>query len=84
MYLDAVDAATILNQGLGDALRERGVAVLAYDHNTDQPVYPYRVKQGAKDYVDAVAWHCYASPLANYTVLSDMAYAYPGILQFMR
>ena len=46
MYLDAADEATIINQGLGAALKERGILFMAYDHNTDQPVYPYRVLQG--------------------------------------
>lgn len=69
MLLDAADAAAILNQGLGEMLHDRGAIFLAYDHNTDQPVYPYRVKQGAKDLVDAVAWHCYQTPVANYSVM---------------
>jgi len=38
MYLDAADEANILLNGLGDAMHERGVINLAYDHNTDQPV----------------------------------------------
>ncbi|KAK5136867.1 hypothetical protein LTR08_001789 [Meristemomyces frigidus] len=83
MWLDAADEAAILNQGLGDALHDRGAIFLAYDHNTDQPVYPYRVKQGARDYVDAVAWHCYQGPVAEYSVMDDFSYAFPGTLQFM-
>lgn len=34
MYLDAVDEVNLLNQGLGEGLRERGVKFLSYDHNT--------------------------------------------------
>ncbi|KAK3109589.1 hypothetical protein LTR53_016994, partial [Teratosphaeriaceae sp. CCFEE 6253] len=83
MYLDAADEAAILNAGLGVALRERGVLFMAYDHNTDQPVYPYRVLQGAPGYVPAVAWHCYQGPAPTYTVLNDIARLYPGTLQFM-
>ncbi|KAK0280064.1 hypothetical protein LTR35_008214 [Friedmanniomyces endolithicus] len=83
MYLDAADEATIINQGLGAALKERGILFMAYDHNTDQPVYPYRVLQGAPGMVPAVAWHCYQGPAPNYTVLNDISRLYPGTLQFM-
>lgn len=41
------------------------------------------MKQAAGDLVDAVAWHCYQSPIANYSVLDDFEFAYPGTLQFM-
>lgn len=33
MYLEAADAAAILEQGLGSILKERGVIVMAYDHS---------------------------------------------------
>lgn len=83
MFLDPVDQASLISRGLGPAMRERGVAIMAYDHNTDQPVYPARVIQGAGDYVSAAAWHCYQSPVANYSVMDDFAYAFPGVPQFM-
>ncbi|EMC96790.1 glycoside hydrolase family 30 protein [Baudoinia panamericana UAMH 10762] len=83
MYLDAADEANILNQGLGSMLQQRGVLAMAYDHNTDQPVYPYRVLQGAPSYAHAVAWHCYQGPYPNYTVMADISRAFPGTLQFM-
>lgn len=83
MYLDAADEAAILAQGLGAALGERGVLAMAYDHNTDQPVYPFRVIQGARGHVGGAAWHCYQSPNANYSVIDDLHYAYPDLLQFM-
>ncbi|KAH9826976.1 glycoside hydrolase family 30 protein [Teratosphaeria destructans] len=83
MYLDAADEANIIAAGgLGEALHERNAIFMAYDHNTDQPVYPFRVHQTAKELVDAVAWHCYAS-VANYTVLEDFIRSFPGTLQFM-
>lgn len=82
MYLDAADAADILNQGLGTFLNERNIASMAYDHNTDQPVYPSQVIQRASQFVDAAAWHCYAY-LANYSVLEDFHYAYPDRPQFL-
>lgn len=83
MYLDAADEAQILIQGLGKEMQSRGVAVLAYDHNTDQPVYPARVIEGAGKLVDGIAWHCYQSPFADYSVLEDLHRAYPDKVQFM-
>jgi glucan endo-1,6-beta-glucosidase len=83
MFLDAADEAAILSCGLGDEMQKRGVKVMAYDHNTDQPMYPMRVVQGAPDYTDMAAWHCYQGPVANYSVIQDFHYAYPDKLQFM-
>ncbi|EME48844.1 glycoside hydrolase family 30 protein [Dothistroma septosporum NZE10] len=82
MFLDASDAAAILNRGLGAALKERNVALLTYDHNTDQGAYPSQVIQRAPGMVQAASWHCYAY-LANYTVMSDFRQAYPETPQFM-
>ena len=83
MYLDAADAAALLARGLGKAMHDRGVKLMAYDHNTDQPMYPMRVVQGAPQWTDMAAWHCYQSPAPNYTVLGDFHYAFPEKLQFM-
>ncbi|KAK5174981.1 uncharacterized protein LTR77_000117 [Saxophila tyrrhenica] len=83
MFLDAADEAAILAQGLGEEMHNRGVKVMAYDHNTDQPMYPMRVVQGAPEYTDMAAWHCYQGPVANYSVMRDFHYAYPDKLQFM-
>ncbi len=83
MYLDAADESALLAFGLGEQLHARGVISMAYDHNTDQPMYPMRVVQGAPGYTDAAAWHCYQSPVANYSVIQDFHYAYPEKLQFM-
>ncbi|KAF2162281.1 glycoside hydrolase family 30 protein [Zasmidium cellare ATCC 36951] len=82
MYLDSADGADILNHGLGTVLKDRDIALLAYDHNTDQPMYPSQMLQRAEGYVDAAAWHCYAY-LANYSVMDDFNYAYPETPQFM-
>ncbi|KXT17213.1 hypothetical protein AC579_322 [Pseudocercospora musae] len=82
MFLDAADAADILNAGLGAALQERNVSLLAYDHNTDQAAYPMRVIQRAPGFVHGAAWHCYAY-LANYTVLEDFHEAFPNTPQFL-
>ncbi|KIW34641.1 uncharacterized protein PV07_01408 [Cladophialophora immunda] len=86
MFLDPVDAASLIAQGLGQAMHDRGVIIMAYDHNTDQPVYPARVIQGTGgegSLTDAAAWHCYAGPVANYSVMSDFHSAFPNTLQFM-
>ncbi|KAK4555502.1 hypothetical protein LTR86_007254 [Recurvomyces mirabilis] len=83
MYLEGADEAALLNQGLGQALLDRGVLAMAYDHNTDQPVYPYRVLQGAPDLIRSVAWHCYQGPAPNYTVIEDIYRAFPNAIQFM-
>jgi glucosylceramidase len=83
MFLDPADEAAILMKGLGTALQDRGVIAMAYDHNTDQPAYPMRVIEGAPGHVKATAWHCYESPTPNYSVLDDLHYAYPDLLQFM-
>lgn len=84
MYLDSVDQASMLVRGLGGLLHERGVKFMAYDHNTDQPVYPARVIQGAgTENVDAIAWHCYQSPVADYAVLDDLHQFSPETPQFM-
>lgn len=81
MYLDADDAAAIINQGLGDAMAQRDVKIIAYDHNQDQPVYPARTIREAAGRVDASGWHCYASQ--SYAVFNDLNYAFPGIPQFL-
>ncbi|KIV81556.1 hypothetical protein PV11_03732 [Exophiala sideris] len=86
MYLSDVDAANLIAQGLGQAMHDRGVIIMAYDHNTDQPVYPARVVLGTGGegaLTDAAAWHCYASPVANYSVMTDFKTMFPNTLQFM-
>jgi glucosylceramidase len=83
MFLDAADESAILAQGGGKAMHDRGVKVMAYDHNTDQPMYPMRVVQGAPQWTDMAAWHCYQGPVANYSVIEDFHFAYPDKLQFM-
>ncbi|KAI7240520.1 hypothetical protein KC330_g1263 [Hortaea werneckii] len=84
MYLDAVDEASMLLRGLGGLMHQRDVKFMAYDHNTDQPVYPARVLQGAgTDNVDAIAWHCYQGPVADYAVLDDLHLFSPKTVQFM-
>lgn len=83
MYLEAADEANLIAQALGPLMQQRNVGIWAYDHNTDMPMYPQRVVEGAPGMVQAAAWHCYASPVANYSVMDDFHYANPDMLQFM-
>ncbi|KAF2093396.1 glycoside hydrolase, partial [Rhizodiscina lignyota] len=84
MYLDAADEGILVAQaGLGELMAQRDVGIWAYDHNTDQPSYPQRVVDGAPGQIQAAAWHCYESPVANYSKLDDFFYDNPDMLQFM-
>jgi O-glycosyl hydrolase len=67
MYLDPKAAAQMLKAGLGKAMRDRDVLVIAYDHNTDQQIYPARMIQGAEEHIDAVGWHCYGGQWGDYS-----------------
>ena len=44
--------------------------------------YPETVLSEASEYVDTVAWHCYANPL-NWDVLTQFHDSYPGVTQYM-
>lgn len=66
-----------LAQALHPLLQERNVGIWAYDHNVDQPVYPQRVIEGARGAIQAAAWHCYAQPVSNWSILTDFHYANP-------
>lgn len=46
------------------------------------PSYPQNVLNGASQYVNTVAWHCYASSL-NWTVLTQFRETNPGVTQYM-
>ncbi|KAH9821955.1 glycoside hydrolase family 30 protein, partial [Teratosphaeria destructans] len=83
MYMDALDQAALLQEGLADEMRKRGVKIVGYDHNTDVPNFPYRIMQRDTDLLDAVGWHCYQGPVAVYDVLQDFSYTFPGVPQFM-
>jgi glucosylceramidase len=84
MYQSADEAAKVTQQYVGPALRNAGfnTRIWAYDHNTDQPDYPRTVINGAGQYVDSAAWHCYASNL-DWTVLTSFHNAYPSKHQYM-
>lgn len=83
MHLNACDEANLISKYLGELMKDRDVSIWAYDHNTDQPAYPMTVMETAEDYVQGTAWHCYQSPIANYSILSDFHNSYPDKLQFM-
>ena len=46
------------------------------------PSFPQTVLDGAGQYVDTVAWHCYASSL-NWDVLTQFQQSNPGVTQYM-
>lgn len=48
----------------------------------DQPDYPKTVLQNAGQYVNDVAWHCYANPL-DWTVLTNFHNSFPNAKQYM-
>ncbi|KAI2617954.1 glycoside hydrolase family 30 protein [Hypomontagnella submonticulosa] len=84
MYQTADEAAKVTHDYIGPALRAAGLntQIWAYDHNTDQPSYPQTVLNGAGEFVQATAWHCYAGNL-DWTVLTNFHNANPGKSQYM-
>ncbi|KAI1436260.1 glycoside hydrolase family 30 protein [Xylaria sp. CBS 124048] len=84
MFQAATEAVTVTQEFIGPALRAAGfdTQIWAYDHNTDQPSYPTTVMQGASEYVDATAWHCYATDL-DWTVLTAFHNSFPDKHQYM-
>ena len=48
----------------------------------DQPSYPQTVLNDAGQYVNTVAWHCYANPL-DWSVLTQFHNSNPGVTQYM-
>ncbi|KAI8961331.1 glycoside hydrolase family 30 protein [Daldinia sp. FL1419] len=84
MYQSADEAAKVTHDYIGPALRAANLntQIWAYDHNTDTPSYPQTVIDGAGEYVQAAAWHCYAGNL-DWTVLSNFHDANPNKAQYM-
>ncbi|KAK8030241.1 glucan endo-1-6-glucosidase BGN16.3 [Apiospora rasikravindrae] len=84
MYVYADESGKLIRDNVGPALKQAGLktSVWAYDHNTDQPSYPQTVLDTAKDYVDTVAWHCYATN-NQWSVLSDFHAKNPQSSQYM-
>lgn len=84
MLQEADEAAKVTHDYIGPALRSASLdtQIWAYDHNTDTPSYPQTVIDAASEYVQATAWHCYASSL-DWTVLTDFHNKNPGKSQYM-
>lgn len=84
MYVYADESGSLIQDNVGPALKAAGLSteVWAYDHNTDVPSYPQTVLDTASEYVDTVAWHCYATD-NQWSVLSDFHNANPAANQYM-
>lgn len=84
MYMYDYEQADLIQLHVGPALIHSGLrtSIWAYDHNTDVPSYPQTVIDGARQYTDTVAWHCYAGNL-DWTAMSDFHAANPGVTQYM-
>ncbi|KAK4140741.1 glycoside hydrolase family 30 protein [Dichotomopilus funicola] len=84
MYVFADESGKLIQNNVGPALRDAGhkTTVWAYDHNTDKPEYPQTVLDEASEFVNAVAWHCYASSL-DWGVLTDFHNKNPNVDQYM-
>lgn len=83
MHMSAEDQSNLISGKLGKVMKEKNVEIWAYDHNTDNVSYPETVLNNNKNAVSGIAWHCYQSPHADYTVLADFHKSHPDILQFM-
>ncbi|RFU31474.1 hypothetical protein B7463_g4868, partial [Scytalidium lignicola] len=84
MYMFSNEQAELIQSYVGPALANAGLNtdIWAYDHNTDQPSFPQTVLNGARQYVNTVAWHCYATSL-DWTVLTAFRESNPGVQQYM-
>ncbi|KAI0129814.1 glycoside hydrolase family 30 protein [Xylariales sp. AK1849] len=84
MYVYADESGALIQDNVGPALAAAGLdtKIWAYDHNTDVPSYPQTVIDAASEYVDSVAWHCYATN-NSWTVLTDFHTANPNVNQYM-
>ncbi|KAK8063151.1 glucan endo-1-6-glucosidase BGN16.3 [Apiospora saccharicola] len=84
MYVYADESGKLIRDNVGPALKKAGLktSVWAYDHNTDQPSYPQTVLDTAPEFVDTVAWHCYATD-NKWSVLSDFHAKNPNAAQYM-
>ncbi|OOF90360.1 glycoside hydrolase family 30 protein [Aspergillus carbonarius ITEM 5010] len=84
MYVYDYESAQLIQDYIGPALASAGLSteIWAYDHNTDVTSYPQTVLNEASQYVDTVAWHCYATDV-DWTVLSQFYSSNPGVKQYM-
>jgi len=74
----------LIENFVGPALRIAGLdtEIWAYDHNLDVPSYPQEVIDHDSQYVDTVAWHCYASN-NTWSVMTDFHNKNPNVDQYM-
>ncbi|EED14243.1 beta-1,6-glucanase Neg1, putative [Talaromyces stipitatus ATCC 10500] len=84
MYMYAEEQGDLVQNYVGPALAKAGLStsIWAYDHNTDVPDFPQTVLNNAGQYVDTVAWHCYANNL-DWSVLTDFKNSNPNVTQYM-
>ncbi|CAI7635296.1 unnamed protein product [Penicillium pancosmium] len=87
MYVYADESAQLIKNFIGPALSQANLntKIWAYDHNTefsDVTSYPQTVINDAAQYVDSVAWHCYATNV-DWTVLSSFHETNPNVNQYM-
>ena len=80
MRLEPAQRARFLKDHLGPAFAREGIETLIFDwdHNWDQPESPLAVlaDEGARQYVDGVAWHCYGGEVG---AQGQVHAAYPDI-----
>ncbi|TLS21129.1 uncharacterized protein PpBr36_10519 [Pyricularia pennisetigena] len=83
LYVFPEESGKLIKDQVGPAIRKGGfnTQVWAYDHNTDRPDYPQTVLDIAREFVPAVAWHCYA-PGENWSALTTFHKRNPSVKQF--
>ncbi|HET7456889.1 MAG TPA: glycoside hydrolase family 30 beta sandwich domain-containing protein [Gemmatimonadaceae bacterium] len=78
MRLDDTARATLIRDRVGPLFASRGLSTVIWDwdHNWDEPNAPLAVlaDAGARQYVQGVAWHCYAGDVSAQKTVHD---AYP-------
>ncbi|KAH8692100.1 putative beta-1,6-glucanase Neg1 [Talaromyces proteolyticus] len=84
MHMLASEQAHLIQNYVGPALANAGLKtkIWAHDDNTNVPSYPQTVLDNAGQYVDTVAWHCYATDL-DWHDLTDFYHNNTGITQYM-
>ena len=78
MRIDPDARARLIGNYIGPRMAQRGLntLILDWDHNWDEPSSPLAVlaDKTASNYVNGVAWHCYAGEVGAQTKVHD---AYP-------
>lgn len=75
MRVNPAERAAFIGQFLGPAMKRQtpDTRLLDWDHNWDEPESPLGVlaDKKAADFVDGVAWHCYAGNVSAQTLVHD-------------